>query len=330
MKNYGIGEFFPKVSVIIPSYNCGQYVTKAIDSVLEQTYKEYEIILVDDGSKDGTKKTVEKYLQFINFNYIYQQNKGLAAARNIGIRNARGKYIALLDADDWWSPTKLEKQIKVFEGDSEIELVHSNVYVAYEENKEKIEPYCMNIDYNKLSKKKLFEKILFWEADICVPTIIIKKTLLDKVGYFDEKLSYLGCEDREFCLRAFRGSKTFFINDYLAYYLQRKNSMTKDLNKMQKAREYLIEKTIKETGYFKNKKKIKKIIYSKLFFREGVNFFRRRNKKEALKKFIQSIKYKNFNLNSYFYILLCLLPNKLIELTNNYRRSYASVCKKHA
>jgi len=303
------------VSVIIPSYNCGPYVTRAIESVLGQTYKEYEIIIVDDGSTDNTKKIVEKYLNFKNINYIYQKNKGVAVARNTGIINAKGNYIAFLDADDYWVQEKLAVQIKVFEKKPDLELIHSNVYVAYE-NSTKIDKYCMNINYNKLSQKKLVEKILFWEADISMPSVIIKRIVFDRVGYFDEKLTYLGCEDREFFLRAFPKIKTFFLNDYLAYYFQRKNSLTKKFDKMQEGREYLIEKIIMGTDYFKNKNKIRRICYSKLYFRMGTNFFRSENKKDAIKRFIESIKYY-FNLMSIFYISICFLPNKLIDFIKN-------------
>lgn len=98
----------PKISVIIPTYNRAHYVSQAIDSVLAQTFTDYEILVIDDGSIDNTKEVLQSYLDKIT--YIYQENKGVSAARNTGLRLARGEWIAFLDSDDIWLPEKLEVQ----------------------------------------------------------------------------------------------------------------------------------------------------------------------------------------------------------------------------
>ena len=102
-----------KVSVIIPTYNRAEYVTHAIDSVLAQTYTDYEIIVVDDGSADNTKDVLLPYMDRIR--YIYQENAGLSAARNTGIKAAKGDWIAFLDSDDEWLPGKLAVQMRAVE-----------------------------------------------------------------------------------------------------------------------------------------------------------------------------------------------------------------------
>lgn len=102
-----------KVSVIIPTYNRAEYVTQAIDSVLAQTYTDYEIIVVDDGSADNTKEVLLPYMDRIR--YIYQENAGASAARNKGIKAAKGDWIAFLDSDDEWLPGKLAVQIRAVE-----------------------------------------------------------------------------------------------------------------------------------------------------------------------------------------------------------------------
>jgi glycosyltransferase involved in cell wall biosynthesis len=102
----------PCVSVIIPTYNRAEMLIRAIRSVLKQTYEDYEIIVVDDGSTDDTAKVMKAY-ENDKFKYIrYSLNKGGAFARNLGLDSSRGKYIAFLDSDDEWLPTKLEKQTK--------------------------------------------------------------------------------------------------------------------------------------------------------------------------------------------------------------------------
>ena len=121
------------VSVIIPSYNSSRYLSQAIESVLAQSYKEFEIIVVDDGSTDNTRKAVEKFKD--NVIYLYKSNGGPASARNLGISKSIGEYIAFLDADDYWLPKKLKTQIDFIKKHEEFALIHSNTWV-FEESKQ--------------------------------------------------------------------------------------------------------------------------------------------------------------------------------------------------
>jgi glycosyltransferase involved in cell wall biosynthesis len=109
------------VSVVIPTYNSAHLLDDALQSVLEQTYKDFEIIVVDDGSTDNTSEVVSKYNDKLH--YFRVDNRGPAKARNYGISKATGKYIAFLDADDKWLPTKLEKQVSMFEQNPEFGMV---------------------------------------------------------------------------------------------------------------------------------------------------------------------------------------------------------------
>jgi len=113
------------VSVIIPNYNYAHYLREAIDGVLGQTYENIEIIVVDDGSKDDSRAVLESYSEKITM--IFQQNQGVSAARNNGAAAASGEYIAFLDADDAWLPTKVEKQITKFSENTNFGLVHVGV-----------------------------------------------------------------------------------------------------------------------------------------------------------------------------------------------------------
>src|SRR3990170_3473675 len=112
-----------KVSVIIPAYNSARFLPEAIESVLAQTYKDYGIIVIDDGSTDNTKETLEPY--FDKIKYIYQQNQGAASARNTAIRHSQGEYIAFLDADDVWLPEKLHIQVEYLNNNPGIAMVYS-------------------------------------------------------------------------------------------------------------------------------------------------------------------------------------------------------------
>ncbi|NET43627.1 glycosyltransferase [Okeania sp. SIO2B3] len=112
----------PRVSVIIPVYN-SLYVTEALDSVLNQTYRDYEIIVVDDGSREHIQQVLELYSS--NINYIYQENQGVAAARNRGIEIAQGEFVAFLDHDDFFLPDKLALQVSCFDAQPQVGMVHT-------------------------------------------------------------------------------------------------------------------------------------------------------------------------------------------------------------
>lgn len=113
------------VSVIIPVYNCERYIAKAIESVLSQTYRPIEIIVVDDGSTDGSAEVVKAFGSSVH--YCYQANNGIGAARNKGINLARGNFLAFLDADDLWVEDKLMQQMAVFDNDSSLDIVFGHI-----------------------------------------------------------------------------------------------------------------------------------------------------------------------------------------------------------
>ena len=118
------GNFDPLVSVIIPTYNCGKFIQQSIDSVLKQTYKNVEIIVVDDGSTDDTHLKLLQYGK--NITYIRKKNEGSSKARNIGMGCSKGEYLAFLDADDLWHPRKLEMQVECFQKVPDIGLVFTD------------------------------------------------------------------------------------------------------------------------------------------------------------------------------------------------------------
>ena len=122
------------VSVIIPTYNRPEYICEAIESVLTQTYKNYEIIVINDGSIADIKKVLDSYMSKIK--YIYQENKGITATRNIGIKNSKGKYLAFLDDDDLFELRKLEIQVPILENNPKIGFAYSDYYVLETNKKE--------------------------------------------------------------------------------------------------------------------------------------------------------------------------------------------------
>ncbi|MDJ0576032.1 MAG: glycosyltransferase [Xenococcaceae cyanobacterium MO_234.B1] len=168
------------VSVIIPAYNGALYIGEAIESVLAQDYDDYEIIVVDDGSRDNTKEVVTRYGGRVN--YIYQENQGVAQARNRGLECAKGKYIAFLDQDDFFLPNKLSEQVAILEQDSSIGLVNSGWEIVDRQGTKlaAVEPW-----YN-LPQLDL-ESFIVWKP-VFLGAMLFRRSWLDRCGNFDPTL----------------------------------------------------------------------------------------------------------------------------------------------
>ena len=203
---------FPLVSVITPAYNASATIGDTIESVLSQTFSDFEMIIIDDGSSDDTANVVHRFKDN-RIIYIYQTSKERSEARNNGIKNAKGKYIAFLDADDTWFPEKLEKQIKLFEVSPGLGLVYSDLYLV-EDNTLRI-----IVQYSKI--RKLFRghvpsRIMLEENFIQSPTPIVRREVFDNVGYFDPDLN--PCEDIDMWIRIIARYAVDFVDQPLAYY----------------------------------------------------------------------------------------------------------------
>ena len=119
----------PTVSIILPTYNRAHTLRKAVDSILNQTYKDFELIVVDDGSTDDTYNLIKSINDYRIVYVKHEKNKGAAAARNTGIKLAKGKYIAFQDSDDEWYSHKLEKQMEIIENNKLIDIVYSSFFL---------------------------------------------------------------------------------------------------------------------------------------------------------------------------------------------------------
>ncbi len=181
----------PFFSVIIPTYNRENFLKKAIESVLKQTFKDFELIIVDDGSKDNTKELVHFYKN-PKIVYIYQENRGPSSARNTGIRKAKADWICFLDSDDWWDEKKLEITYKYIRENPNYKIFHTEE-IWYRNGK--------LLNQKKIHKKYggyIFDKCLSL-CRVSISTVCIHKSVFENVGLFDEEL--LCCEDYDFWLR---------------------------------------------------------------------------------------------------------------------------------
>ncbi len=179
----------PLVSAIIPCYNYGRYVTQAVESALAQTYPNMEVIVVDDGSTDDTRRRLEPY--FARIRYIYQENRGASAARNTGIRHARGEWIAPLDADDYWHPRKTESQLAAVPDLDAVGLIGSDV--------------ARDAFPESLPANPNVEPVGVRDFLLTIPMsnsgALIKRACLDHVGWYDDRIKSGSAEDRDLFLR---------------------------------------------------------------------------------------------------------------------------------
>jgi len=272
----------PKVSVVIPTYNCVCFLPKAIDSVLAQTYQDFEIIVVDDGSTDGTRDLMQSYLGKFpgKIRYFYQENQGLTA-RNTGIEHAGGHWIAFLDSDDLWVPERLEEEMHVADAQPDVGLIHANI-MWMRESGELVGPADRQ---KKFLDSKIFENLLLWRADIACSTVLFRKEYCMQLGMIDKNLARLGAEDRYLWLRFAQQFKIIYVPKVLAYYRIRKESSSRKLDSMEKARVYIVNKFCKDKQYVY----LKRAALSKIYRDLGDAFLLLNDFTNARRKYLQSL-----------------------------------------
>ena len=209
----------PLVSIIVPCYNQGKYLPETLDSILKQSYNEWECIIINDGSSDNTEDVALKYCNIdTRIKYIRQNNKGLSSARNSGIRNCNGKYILPLDSDDLIGSTYIEKAINIIENNDKIKIVYCRAKLFGEIHKE------WNLPQYSL------EKILGSNCIFCT-ALYSKEDFLKTKGY-NTNMKY-GFEDWDFWLSLIEldpSCQVYQLDEILFYYRIRKKSMARQLD----------------------------------------------------------------------------------------------------
>ena len=245
-----------KISVVIPTLNRINTLQRALDSVINQTYKPAEIIVVDNGSSDGTLKFLRE--QYPKITILTENKIGVSSARNKGIKKSINQWIALLDSDDAWHPRKLEIQTSMLDSAlKEYNLIHTDE-VWFRNNK--------HINQMKKHKKQggyIFERCLSL-CCISPSSVLYKKNILDKVGLFDESLPV--CEDYDMWLKICSSEEVLFAQDKLTYkYGGHKDQLSKSYWGMDRFRIKSIENIIKNFDLtYKQKKQAKKELIKKL------------------------------------------------------------------
>lgn len=215
----------PLVSVIIPNYNYAHYVTQAVDSVLAQTYPQVEIIVIDDGSTDDSEPILRSYGDKLK--WIRQQNQGVSAARNLGVRESKGELIAFLDADDVWLPTKLEKQVARILAEPKLGLVHCGVEQIKSDDTQ------LGTEVDGLEGWVSTAMLQFQRTVIIAAgsTAVVSRAVFEAVGGFDTRLSTSA--DWDFCYRAAVYRQVGFVPEPLVKYRIHDSNMHSNIRTME-------------------------------------------------------------------------------------------------
>lgn len=288
----------PKVSIIIPTYNRAHLIERAVKSALNQTYQDFEIIIIDDGSTDNTETVINKFQQKDNrIVYLkHGKNRGGSTARNTGINASRGEYTAFLDSDDEWLPEKLEKQVNVFQKLPEnTGVLYSGYYIVLEKNGKILK------EISPIVKGDVYKEILKG----CIlgsPTPLIRRTCFEKSGLFDETL--FSCEDWDMWIRIAKYYEFDFLKETLAKYYIHGDQISTNLNNKILSRKNILEKYYSDL--LKNPQAIG-FHYNHL----GILYSLKGEINEGQKCFLNSIKFIPFKRSSYFHLLLSLLNPKI-------------------
>lgn len=199
----------PLVSVIVPTYNREQFLEKAIQSVLSQTYQNFELIIVDDGSTDNTNALVEKYKQDKRVHYYYQENQRQSAARNLALRHAKGDFICFLDSDNYWPEDRLMKSVNAFNDNPSVHIVYGDCITINEEG----------IEVSRANMRRHSGRItahLLKDNCVSMNTTTTRRECFDEMGGMSGKRRV--ADDYDLWLRFSSQYQFLYIPEYLAYY----------------------------------------------------------------------------------------------------------------
>lgn len=268
----------PLVSVVLPTYNRANTISRSIDSVLNQTYSNLELIVVDDGSSDNTDAIISEYvLTDSRVNYVKQEHLGANRARNLGIKLARGQYIAFQDSDDIWFNNKLEKLMNISEWQDE---AYAGVFSAFYKCDQNDSKYIIPKDKIELLSWEEQFKLLLVNNFIGTPSMILKKEAIEDVGGFSVNLPRF--QDWEFCIRIGIKYKLYYYPEPLFIAYESLNSISKNKEAGIEALEFIL------SNFYDLISQDRKVL-SFHHYRLGSNYFWLGKKLRAINNFYKAI-----------------------------------------
>ena len=281
----------PKVTVIIPTHNHAHFLPECLSCVKNQTYKDYEVIVVNNGSTDKTEQEVKR-LSWDKVRYHYQEDTGsVAGPRNTGIRLARGEYVAFLDSDDIWYEDKLEKVLNILDKKPDIDIVSHDLYMVREGKEKKLlksGPLKEDMFLSLLNKNCLFGS-----------ATVAKRELMEKMGGFDPCKEFVHVEDYETWLRIAKlGKKFYFINEPLGEYRAHSLNLSFDFESALCHEKNVIHKHFAQINNMN--RFLRKLFYNKrlsvIYYKIAMQFLFRKQLKKSLYNFWRSFCLNPFSL----------------------------------
>jgi glycosyltransferase involved in cell wall biosynthesis len=301
----GTGE---TVSVVIPAYNCARYLPETIESALSQTLPPLEVIVIDDGSTDDTAEVLARYEGRIR--YAHQRNMGISAARNAGIRLARGTLIAFLDADDIWLPSMLAQECDALSRTG-AGVAHAGFYNWDSTTDEKFPPARDNSLFDGYCYRKFF-----WnETGDPASAYMVRRSCFDAVGLFDEAIPGGCCEDLEMWTRLARRFPFTYINAPLVLRRQHASNITRNSERIAEGYFWAKQRALaadpelrKELG-----ERVVRARLAQSAFRAGYEYFEKGDGRIARRYFIQSLRYGRMRTRTLALLGSTYLPHKTRE-----------------
>lgn len=255
----------PRVSVIIPTYNRAHLVGEAIQSLFNQTYRDFEIIVVDNGSADNTREVLSRYGERIR--YLFQQNAGPAAARNTGIRASTGEMLAFLDDDDTVSPTKLAHQVAYLDARPDIAVVYTGWQIIGADGTTLLRE-VRPVWQGEILKDLLLEEYLF-----PIHSILIRRECFDRVGLFDETLPT--SEEVDLWYRLARIYRFGCIAQPLCQYRTTPNSLGQDFNKLERTLPIILQRVFSDPELPADIAALRDEVYARRYLEFSQNYYAR-------------------------------------------------------
>jgi glycosyltransferase involved in cell wall biosynthesis len=321
----------PKVSVIIPTYNSAKYLSETLQSVFSQTYRNIEIVVVDDGSTDNTREIINSF-SLPEIKYIYQENSGgPASPRNKGILASEGRYLAIFDSDDVMLPEKIEKQVAFIRSHSHIGLVFTD-FLKFDDIERgssgrtlypgrsdllKIFPKIQkqNLGDNRyLIKSRIAYEALIYENFIGTSSVFVSREVFSRVGLFDESLR--NADDRQMWIRISRNYDIGLLDDVCHHYRVRKGSITRQEISVYENKIKMFRKLTENPGLERHLYKEAKKQIADCYRYLGYLHQRKVKMREARKNYFTSLK-ENIHWRSIRGILITFLPMKVYSWFRN-------------
>lgn len=296
----------PRVSIVVPAYNSQAYISQALQSIRGQTFTDWEILVIDDGSTDLTLQTAKA--SNVPFRYFSQAHRGPGAARNMGIKESLGEWVAFLDADDVWLPTKLADQFQAVDQCSGVGAVYCDAYLK--ENDKVLE---RKSDQVQLPSGDIALQVLLDPRIICTSTLLFRKALWSKVGMFDESSPI--SEDWEWFVRLACHTPIIDVSEPLVNYRLHAGNTHRNLDLNLPHARRMLKKAIFSFESIKGKlpAELRRRLWHTFFQTYGIAYLFAWRPAKALPFFVRAMLCSPTNLRNYGYISASVLPSGVLQ-----------------